>query len=82
MAEKGAPRKHLAARNWKLVGNADKHIFSPGSTAVGSVENYDSLDGDCFAVVDGNPWYTIIVRMAHVTIFVCSMHVPINALGC
>ena len=64
MSKECATRKHLAARSWKLVRNADINIFSSVSTAVDSVENLYSLDSDCFAIVDGNPWCTFIVCVA------------------
>ena len=62
--------KFLATGNWKLFRNANTQIFSPVSTAVDPVENLDSLDDDCFAVVNGNPWCTLIECVTHVTIFI------------
>ena len=84
MSEEGATRKHLATRRWKLVRNADINIFSSVSTAVDSVENLYSLDSDCFAIVDGNPWCTFIVCVAHVysMSIIRALCISINALGC
>ena len=65
MAKKGATRKNLAVRGWKLVGNADIDISSPISTASASVENLDPLDGDRGAVVNGNPGKTATVCVAY-----------------
>ena len=85
MSEEGATRKHLATRSWKLVRNVDINIFSPVSTAVDSVENLYSLDSDCFAIVDGNPWCSFIeVCVAHVysISIIRALCISINALGC
>ena len=86
MAEEVAAREHLATRSWKLVRNADINISRPVSTACDSVENLDSVDGDCFAVVDGNPGCTFLVCVAHITNLITTSVraccVSINALSC
>ena len=64
-AKKGAARKHLAARSWKLIQNADVNISSSLPTAFASVENLNSLDGDCGAIVDGNPGGRLSLCVAH-----------------
>ena len=61
MAKKGAARKHLAARSWKLVRNADVDISSPISTAVCSVEYFNPLNKGTCAVVNGDPGCCVVV---------------------
>ena len=86
VAEEVATREHLATRGWKLVRNADINIHSPLSTACDSVEKLNSVDGDCSAIVDGNPGCAFLFCVAQVnnliTTSVRASCVSINALGC
>ena len=86
VAEEVATREHLPTRGWKLVRNADINIHSPLSTACDSVENLDSVDGDCPAVVDGNPGCFFLFCLAQVnnliTTSVRASCASINAVEC
>ena len=56
--KKGAARKHLFRRVWKLVRNANGNIFCSVSTfinLVSTVINLDHLNGDSGAIVDSDP---------------------------
>ena len=68
-AKKGAARKHLSARSWKFIRNADINILSSISTASTSVENLHPLDGDCSAVVNGNPGCWLLLCVAKISAF-------------
>ena len=61
MPQQGAARKHLAARSWKLVRNADVDISSPISTAVCSVEYLNPFYNDSCVVVNGDPGCCVVV---------------------
>ena len=87
MAKEGATRKHLAARSWKLVCDADVNISSSEPTACATVEKLNPLDGDRCAEVDGNPGCRFALCVAKVgacTIsnsLIRALCVSINALG-
>ena len=88
MAKEVAARKHLAARSWKLIRNADINIFSSSSTALTSVENLHPLDSDCGAVVNGKPgcWFILCVtKISACTVLyslIRAICVSVNALEC
>ena len=85
MAKEVAARKHLAARSWKLIRNADINIFSSSSTALTSVENLHPLDSDSGAVVNGKPGCRLMVRVAdfyNASINIRGICVSINAFLC
>ena len=64
MAKEGAARKHLIARSWKLVRNADVNILSSLSTAVYSVEYVNPFNADSCAVVNGDPGCSVFLCVA------------------
>ena len=68
-AKKGAARKHLPARSWKFIRDADINILSSISTASTSVENLHPFDGDCSAVVNGNPGCWLLLCVAKISAF-------------
>ena len=59
--------EHARPISWQLISQSDLNFRGSFATAVDPVENLDSLDDDCFAVVNGNPWCTLIEC---VTIFI------------
>ena len=63
MAKDGVARKHLAARSWKLVRNADGNISSSLSTAV-SGEYLNPFNNDSFDVVNGDPGCSVVLCVA------------------
>ena len=67
MAKEGAARKHLIARSWKLVRNADVNISSSISTAVSSVDYLNPFDNDSSAIVNGDPGCSVVFCVAHCT---------------
>ena len=67
MAKEVTARKHLIARSWKLVRNADVNISSSISTAVSSVDYLNPFDNDSCAVVNGDPGCSVVVCVAHCT---------------
>ena len=60
-AKEGAARKHLAARSWKFVRNADVDISSATSTAVCPVEYLNPFNDDSCLVVNGDPGCCVVV---------------------
>ena len=69
MAKEGAARKHLVARSWKHVRNADINISSPSSTAVYYVEYLNPFNNDSCAVVNGDPGCSFVVCVAHSSVW-------------
>ena len=87
VSEEGATREHPAARDWKLIRNADINISSPVSTARDAVENLNCRDGYCPTVVDCKPGRTFLVCVAHIPKYqinsiINACCVSIDALGC
>ena len=76
MAKEVTARKHLAARSWKLVRNADVDISSSLSTAVCSVEYLNPFNHDSCAVVYGDPGCSFVVCVAE-----CTACVSVNTVG-
>ena len=87
MAKQGAARKHLTARSWKFIRNADVNISSSEPTACATVEKLNPLDGDRCAEVDGNPgcrFALCVAKICTCTIsrsLIRALCVSINALG-
>ena len=86
MAKEGAARKHLAARSWKLVRNADVDISSPISTAVCSVEYLNPFYNDSCVVVNGDPGCCVVVGVgrADSTVRQCGHWncISVNTVAC
>ena len=76
MAKEGAARKHLIARSWKFVRNADVNISSSKSTAVCSVEYLNPFNNDSIAVVNGDPGFGVMVCVAE-----CTACVSVNTVA-
>ena len=84
MAKEGAARKHLIARSWKLVRNADVNISSSISTAVYSVEYLNPFNNDSCAVVNGDPGCSFSVCVADSTVGQCGHWrcISVNTVAC
>ena len=67
ITKEGAARKHLIARSWKLIRNADVDISRSISTAVCSVKYINPFNHDSCAVVNGDPGCSVVVCVAHCT---------------
>ena len=61
MAKQGAARKHLTARSWKFIRNADVNISSSISIRAISVEYLNPFNNDSCAVVNGDPGFSFAV---------------------
>ena len=77
MAKEGAARKHLIARSWKLVRNADVNISSSSSRAIISVENLNPFNNDSCAVVNGDPGCSFVLCVAD-----CTVCFSVNTVAC
>ena len=86
VAKEVTSRKHVNARSWKLIRNADVNISSSIPAALTSVEDLNPLDGDRSAVVDGNPGCRFLFCVADETPnarnSIRAVCVSINALFC
>ena len=85
MAKEVTARKHLIARGWKLIRNADINISSSISTAVSSVDYLNPFDNDSCAVVNGDPGCRFVCCGADCDGSVVSVHrlrVSVNTFAC
>ena len=54
-AEQGASKELLVCRGGKFFGDAHHNISGTFPTAVAAVEDINSVDGNCLAVVNSKP---------------------------